>query len=86
MIEILTVINTVAITALILLQIVIFKLGKPKMDYLTDWMKKQEDINKQLISRQDKQAGLILKHEVSIKFINELVSSIVNDADEEEEV
>ena len=85
MIEILTVINTVAIIAYFILQIVIFKSGKPKMKHLTDWMEKQEEINKQLISRQDKQAGLILKHEVSIKFINELVSSIVKDADEEEE-
>lgn len=48
MIEILTVINTAAIIALILLQIAIFRSGKPKMNHLTEWMKKQEDINKQL--------------------------------------
>ena len=49
MIEALTVINTVAITALILLQIAIFRSGKPKMNHLTEWMRKQEAINRKLI-------------------------------------
>lgn len=49
MIEILTVINTVAIIAYFILQIVIFRSGKPKMEHLTDWMEKQEEINKSLI-------------------------------------
>ena len=49
MIETLTVINTIAIIAYFILQIVIFKSGKPKMKHLTDWMKKQEEINKSLI-------------------------------------
>ena len=49
MIEILTVINTIAIIAYFILQIVIFRSGKPKMEHLTDWMEKQEEINKSLI-------------------------------------
>lgn len=49
MIEILTVINTVAIIAYFILQIAIFRSGKPKMEHLTDWMKKQEEINKNVI-------------------------------------
>jgi hypothetical protein len=49
MIEILTTLNTIAIIAYFILQIVIFKSGKPKMKHLTDWMEKQEEINKQLI-------------------------------------
>ena len=49
MIEVITVINTIAIIALILLQFVIFRQGKPKMNHLTQWMKKQEAINNKLI-------------------------------------
>ena len=49
MIEVITVINTIAIIALILLQIVIFRQGKPKMNHLTEWMRKQEAINRKLI-------------------------------------
>ena len=45
MIEILTVINTVAIIAYFILQIVIFRAGKPKMEHLTDWM---EDTDRQI--------------------------------------
>jgi hypothetical protein len=45
MIEILTVINTVAIIAYFILQIVIFRSGKPKMEHLTDWM---EDTDRQI--------------------------------------
>lgn len=48
MIEALTVINTVAIIAYFILQIAIFRSGKPKMKHLTNWMKKQEGINKSL--------------------------------------
>lgn len=50
MIEILTAINTIAIIGFIILQIAIFRSGKPKMDHLTQWMKKQEDLNKKLIN------------------------------------
>ena len=49
MIEALTVINTVAIIAYFVLQIVIFRQGKPKMNHLTEWMRKQEAINRKLI-------------------------------------
>jgi len=49
MIEILTVINTIAIIGLILLQVLIFRQGKPKMNHLTKWMQKQEAINRKLI-------------------------------------
>ena len=45
MIEILTVINTIAIIAYFILQIAIFKSGKPKMEHLTDWM---EDTDRQI--------------------------------------
>ena len=45
MIEILTVINTIAIIAYFILQIVIFRSGKPKMEHLTDWM---EDTDRQI--------------------------------------
>ncbi len=45
MIETLTVINTVAIIAYFILQIVIFRSGKPKMEHLTDWM---EDTDRQI--------------------------------------
>ena len=48
MIETLTVINTIAIIAYFILQIVIFRSGKPKMKHLTEWMEKQEEINKSL--------------------------------------
>ena len=50
MIEALTIINTIAIIGFILLQIAIFRSGKPKMDHLTQWMKKQENLNKKLIN------------------------------------
>lgn len=50
MIEILTAINTIAIIGFIILQIAIFRSGKPKMKHLTQWMKKQEDLNKKLIN------------------------------------
>ena len=49
MIEALTIINTIAIIGFILLQIAIFRSGKPKMDHLTQWMNKQEGLNKKLI-------------------------------------
>lgn len=56
MIKALTIINTIAIIGFILLQIAIFRSGKPKMDHLTQWMKKQEDLNKKLINeREEKQ-------------------------------
>lgn len=45
MIETLTVINTIAIIAYFILQIVIFRSGKPKMKHLTDWM---EDTDRQI--------------------------------------
>ena len=48
MTEILTVINTIAIIGLILLQVLIFRQGKPKMNHLTKWMQKQESINLKL--------------------------------------
>jgi len=48
MIEALTIINTIAIIGLIL-QILMLKQEKPKMNHLTKWMQKQEAINKKLI-------------------------------------
>ncbi len=59
MIEILTVINTIAIIAYFILQIAIFKSGKPKMEHLTEWMEVTRQQINDLVINSDLQNTVI---------------------------